>query len=435
MPIRRFGNDRNGNIVPLFAVAVIPIIGLVGAAVDYSRASAIRSEMQAGLDATALMLSKEASGLTKEQLEEKATAYFKATFNRPEAKGVVITPTLTTKDGRSTIRVVSTGSVDTTFSRLLGHSNIDLGSGSEVTWGVKKLELALALDNTGSMAWSNKMTELKKAAKALLDTLQKAAQKDGDVKVAIIPFNTDVNVGTGKVKAKWIDWADWDANNGTCSNPDYTTKSTCLSHLKTWTPHDHSKWNGCVADRDKNILLVTTDYDVNDTAPDPGLKKALFPAHQADPCPVKMLPLTSQWSTLHSKIDEMTPVGTTNVTIGLAWGWHALTKGAPLPEAAAPAADLDKVLILLTDGQNTQNRWSTNQAEIDERTKKACENIKKDTVNNIKVYTVRVIEGNVPLLQSCASKPDMFYDVQNAPQLNTVFKQISENLASLRISK
>jgi von Willebrand factor type A domain len=276
---------------------------------------------------------------------------------------------------------------------------------------------------------------LKKAAKALLDTLQKAAPKDGDIKVAIIPFNTDVNVGTDKVNAKWIDWADWNANNGTCSDSDYTTKSTCLSHLKTWTPHDHSKWNGCVMDRDKNVLLVTTDYDVKDTPPDTVLKKALFPAHQADPCPVQMLPLTSKWTTLQSKIDEMKPVGTTNVTIGLAWGWHALTKGTPLTEPSAPAADLDKVLILLTDGQNTQNRWSTNQAEIDERTKKACENIKKDAVNNIKVYTVRVIEGNVPLLQSCASKPDMFYDVQNAPQLNTVFKQISENLASLRISK
>ena len=46
----------------------------------------------------------------------------------------------------------------------------------------------------------------------------------------------------------------------------------------------------------------------------------------------------------------MTPNGNTNVTIGLAWGWHALTSNAPLSEAVAPAPDIDKVLIILTDG-------------------------------------------------------------------------------------
>lgn len=430
MLLSRFLKDRSGNIVPIFAAAVIPVVGLVGAAIDYSRASSIRSEMQAGLDATALMLSKEASGLTTQQMQDKATAYFQAVFNRPEAKGVIITPTYTTVNGSSTVRVAATGSVDTTFTRILGQTSMDLGSSSEVTWGFKKLELALALDNTGSMVELNKMSELKKAAKALLDTLKSASQKDGDIKVAIIPFNTDVNVGTDKVNANWINWADWDSQNG-----QYCKKNGQCSNLDqgnaVWTPNSHNTWNGCVTDRDK-------DYDVTDTAPDTVLTKALFPAHQGSmwsPCPEQVLPLTSGWGVLNSKIDAMMPVGLTNVTIGLVWGWHALTAGAPLTEAAPPSSDLDKVLILLTDGENTMNRWGINPADIDERTKKVCDNIKKDIFNNIKVYTVRIIEGNASLLQSCASKPDMYYDVQSAPQLNTVFKKISENLASLRISK
>ena len=33
-----------------------------------------------------------------------------------------------------------------------------------------------------------------------------------------------------------------------------------------------------------------------------------------------------------------------------------------------PSADLDKVIILLTDGDNTQNRWTAIQADIDART-------------------------------------------------------------------
>ena len=54
---------------------------------------------------------------------------------------------------------------------------------------------------------------------------------------------------------------------------------------------------------------------------------------------------------------------------------------------------------------------------------------------NIKVYTVRVIDGNATLLQSCATKPDMYFNVQQAVQLNSVFGSIAQNLANLRIAK
>jgi hypothetical protein len=127
----------------------------------------------------------------------------------------------------------------------------------------------------------------------------------------------------------------------------------------------------------------------------------------------------------------MQPAGNTNVTIGAVWGW-ALTGNDPLPEGSAPAPDLDKVLILLTDGTNTQNRFTSNAANIDARTKKVCHNIK---AANIKVYTVRVIDGNAGLLQGCASKADMYFDVQNASALNAVFNTIATNLANLRVSK
>ena len=45
------------------------------------------------------------------------------------------------------------------------------------------------------------------------------------------------------------------------------------------------------------------------------------------------------------------------------------------------------------------------------------------------------IEGNASLLQSCASNAGMYYDVQDATQLNTVFSLIANNVANLRISK
>jgi hypothetical protein len=54
---------------------------------------------------------------------------------------------------------------------------------------------------------------------------------------------------------------------------------------------------------------------------------------------------------------------------------------------------------------------------------------------NIRIHAVRVISGNAELLRSCASSPAMYYDVQQASQLNGVFTAIAQNLANLRIAK
>ena len=88
------------------------------------------------------------------------------------------------------------------------------------------------------------------------------------------------------------------------------------------------------------------------------------------------------------------------------------------------------MLVLLTDGDNTENRWGTNQSDIDRRTEAVCANIRKDT---IKIYTVRVVEGNAALLRGCANGG--YFEVAQASQLNDVFKSIAKSLATLRIAK
>lgn len=59
--LARFWNNRQGGVAPMLAITIIPLIGAVGAAVDYTRASAARSAMQTSLDSTALFLSKSAA--------------------------------------------------------------------------------------------------------------------------------------------------------------------------------------------------------------------------------------------------------------------------------------------------------------------------------------------------------------------------------------
>jgi Flp pilus assembly protein TadG len=425
MLLGRFLRDRRAAVAPIFGLCLFPLVGSIGAAVDYSRANAMRTAMQAAVDSTGLMLSKTAQNLTAAQINSSANSYFTALFNRPEASNVQMTTQLNSpQQGSFALTVTATANISTMFWRLVGQDQIQLSATGEVVWGIKKLTLALALDNTGSMAQSGKMTQLKAAAHSLLTTLQNAATTPGDVTVSIVPFATDVNAGTANVSANWIDWTDWDAANGTCSSHTYTTQSACTSHGKVWTPANHNTWNGCVNDRDQN-------NDVLNTASVAGSASTMYRAHQASACPASMMTLGYDWTALNSKVDAMTPTGNTNVTIGMQMAWQTLSPVAPFngPEATP---DREKVVILLTDGTNTQNRWSSTESAIDARTQKVCDNAK---IDNIRIYTVRVIDGNASLLQGCATNPSMYYNVQQASQLNSVFSAIAQNLANLRISK
>ena len=428
---KRFQNDRRGNVVQIFALAIIPLIGSVGIAVDYSRASSARTALQGALDSTALYLAKEAGRLTAEQLSARAQEVFAANFNRSEARAMTVNATFSETESGWNVKVTAAGKVDATITSILGHDTTNIGGSAEVAWGMKKLELVLALDNTGSMSSNNKMTELKTAAKTLLTTLQGASLKPDHIKVSIVPFATDVNVGTANKTATWLDWSEWDAANGYLGCPPGATpignSGKCRlangNQVQESWQADHDTWKGCVTDRAK-------DHDVLDTTPTSMVTK--FVPHQASNCPVELLALTNSWSTLSAKIDSMTPTGNTNVTIGLAWAWHALTGSLPLTQAAAVSQNLDKIIILLTDGDNTQNRWSNIKADIDARTKLACANVK---AAGISLYTIRVINGDAALLQECASSPSMYYDVQNASQLSSIFNQIAKNLANLRLAK
>lgn len=416
------GRDgRKGNVAILFALALIPVVGATGAAVDYALANASRTSMQKALDSTALALAK-LMPLSQAQLDTQGWQIFQASLGHVAVQLGQSNLQITTPGIGKLVLNVS-GQYQPSISGIIGINSFPVGAHAEVTWGIKKLELALALDNTGSMNSSNKMTELKKAAKNLLTTLQTAAKNPGDVKVSIIPFNTMVNAGTANASASWIRWDRWESANYTCSGSWWN---------QVCTPNNHNQWNGCVEDRDKDTNL---NYDALDTTPT-SVNNTKFPTAQCSGNLVSIMPLSYDWTALATKIDSMNSVGATNVTIGLVWAWHSLTQSLPLTEAAVPAQDLSKFIILMTDGDNTQNRFggsgSSSCSQCDTRTALACTNAK---AAGIRIYTIRVIDGNADLLRNCASDPSMYYDVQSASDLTSVFNAIGGQLANLHLSQ
>ena len=72
---------------------------------------------------------------------------------------------------------------------------------------------------------------------------------------------------------------------------------------------------------------------------------------------------------MNNKVDAMQPNGNTNQAIGLQVGWQSLTAAPFTIPAFDPKYTYKTIIILLTDGLNTEDRWYTRQSSIDAREK------------------------------------------------------------------
>ncbi|MGB6584332.1 MAG: VWA domain-containing protein [Pseudolabrys sp.] len=422
--LARFLKNARGGVAPLMAVVAVPVMAAVGMAVDYSRVNAARTAFQVSLDATALMLSKDAATETKEALQTEATKTFNSLFSRSEVTDVNVTP-LYTSAGGSKLTLNGTAVVHTNFLGVIGIDHVDIKSVSVSSWGNTRLRVALVLDNTGSMASDGKMDALKTASHNLLTQLQQAAVHPEDVYVSIVPFSKDVNFGSANYAQSWLRWDLWEEDNGSCSSTRYSNRTSCHSHSKVWTPAAHNTWNGCVTDRDQNFDTTNDAAAVGSTQ---------YPTEQYSSCSASLVGLTNDWTALNAKIDTMTPVGNTNQAIGLQVGWQTLTAAPFTVPPVDPDYKYQTVIILLTDGLNTQDRWYTSQSSINTRQQKTCDNIK---AAGLTVYTVQVNTGGdatSTLLQNCASDPGKFFLLTSAGQIVATFGQIGTSLSKLRLA-
>ena len=114
-----FSLKHPGRCAPL--MAVVPVLAVVGMAVDYTRANAARTAFQVSLDATALMLSKTAAN--DEALQTHATDTFNALYKHPEVNNITVTPVYTSGVGGSHLTLEGTGVINTNFLSVIGTQN------------------------------------------------------------------------------------------------------------------------------------------------------------------------------------------------------------------------------------------------------------------------------------------------------------------------
>jgi Mg-chelatase subunit ChlD len=405
--IRRFAEDHSAATAMLFGVCIIPVMASVGAAVDYARAANVRTGLQMAVDATALLMAREfgpeTGGQSDTRLAEFARKAFAANFQRKDGKLGIVSAERVGK----AIRVSADATVKTSIMAIFHIDTIKVAATGEVGWSPTPIDLALVLDNTGSMAESGKMVELKKALNEMLRDLEPYKQS---IRISIVPFDTQVNVGTGFRDDSWL-----------------TYNANLPADLRV----DRADWKGCITDRNKPFD-VTADRD--------GGTQSLYPAAKCGTGSLaKVQPLTGNYDVLRDTVRSMTPSGYTNLTIGVAWGVSALTGGRGF-ETSSPLTgqDRQKIMVVLTDGKNTDSRYTelsqpldVREREIDGRARLACNDARTKT---IQVYTVRVINGNEQLLRDCATTTDMYREIKNAGELVPFFRELTKKIAGIRLT-
>ncbi len=189
-------------------------------------------------------------------------------------------------------------------------------------------------------------------------------------------------------------------------------------------------WPGCVIDR-------KAPYDVQADAPTAAIPDTLYIARACADNSLKAVQgLSDNIATARSYVSSLVAGGggtRTNVTIGVQWGMEVLSPSEPFTGGVAFNDDAThKYMIVVTDGENNGSATSNNTATIDARTALACTNAK---AKGITVFVIKVVEGNSDMLRACATRPDYFYDLTSASQINTALSAVFEAIKKTRLTQ
>lgn len=221
-----FLRDRRGSYAIMTGVAMLPLMGGLALAIDFTEMNRQKQAVVNALDAAGVATARQVvSGSSEAELIAYANAFFQANLGPVNPADTSLTVRLpSNQSGGGTLKLSAVLNYKPyflpAFASLLGPTGDDLPT--QISFGTKTevrlkntLEVALVLDNSGSMdeygsgSGQKRIDLLKTAAKQLVDTLaQQAAQikqVDKPVQFALVPFAASVNVGAGNAGAAWMD--------------------------------------------------------------------------------------------------------------------------------------------------------------------------------------------------------------------------------------
>ena len=166
--LRKLYRNTNGGSAVMVAMAMVPMVGFTGLAVDATRGYMLRSQLGYALDAAGLAGGRD---IFNENLNATVQSFFEANFPSGYMDSSLNGPFMQLGQNSESLTVSASATIPTTFMRILGHDELTVSATTTVNREVKGLELALVMDNTGSMASNNKIGTMKDAAQDLVNIL------------------------------------------------------------------------------------------------------------------------------------------------------------------------------------------------------------------------------------------------------------------------
>lgn len=222
--LRRLLADRSGNAAMVVGLALFPMIGAAGLAIDTVLAYTTENQLQKALDAAALAAGRT---LQDENVEADARAFFDANFREANGLANVADFDIDISADQTLVTLTASATMPTRFMRLFGEDEVTVQGRTVVARQTTGLELALVLDITGSMLDDNKIGSLKTAASDLLTILYGNRNTVPDLWISVVPYIGAVNIGTGNI--------------GFLSNTDPARNGAA--------PFGPAGWGGCVLAR------------------------------------------------------------------------------------------------------------------------------------------------------------------------------------------
>ncbi|QYF86796.1 pilus assembly protein TadG-related protein [Brevundimonas sp. PAMC22021] len=206
---RRLGGNERGNVAMIFAFS-LPVVAMMSlGGIDYQRASTARSNLQDALDAATLAAARAPTN-DAATLNEVGLAALRANLTASRAGEFNDSDASFTLDANQVVVAEATLQVNTLIANVVlppygrvFDDHLPVTVQSEVNRASRNVEVALALDITGSMdnctrncPKTSKLEDLQAAAKELIDIVVQTNQAPFYSKVALAPYSMGVNVGS-----------------------------------------------------------------------------------------------------------------------------------------------------------------------------------------------------------------------------------------------
>ncbi len=404
---RRYLTAQSGTTAITFALSIVPVLLATGAAVDYMRYSDAETRLQGALDAASLSVAA-ASTLSKTQRLKAGADALAANLKASDIDPSAVETSFKIND--NSISANARYDLPTGLMQIAGltHMTIDVGTDINLP-EAKKAEIALVLDYSGSMqevaGGQVKYVAMKNAAKKLVTDLEAANPKR--LKVGLVPFSHHV----------------------------YATMPEKFIAGKTGT----GMWTGCTQDRRYPYNLTDASPVSSDDNTKWGQPQAKV--HLSDGCGayvpngLKVAPLTDNFDAIRNQLDAMRPYAWTHIALGAEFGYHLLSPGAPFTEGAAYGTkNVDKVMVLLTDGRQTEPGFGNGARTVgqgESNLEKICQNAKASGITIVTIAFDLQDEDTRKRLSDCSSDPDKdFYVAEDNKDVAAAFEDIKRQITA-----